>query len=52
MNAITLLPSQLLGTIILAELPYSLAIAVTSDMCRVERLFIQVSLATYTPSIC
>ena len=30
---------QLRGTIILAELPNSLAIAVTSDTCRVERLF-------------
>jgi hypothetical protein len=31
--------SKLLGTIILAELPNSLAIAVTSDTWRVERLF-------------
>ena len=38
-KAITLLPSQLLGTIILAELPNSLSIAVISDTCRVERLF-------------
>ncbi|MGC1931731.1 MAG: hypothetical protein WA667_22405 [Candidatus Nitrosopolaris sp.] len=37
-TAITLLPSQLRGTIILAELPNSLAIAVTSDTWRVERL--------------
>src|SRR5262249_131355 len=36
---IILLPSQLRGTIILAELPNSLAIALLSDTCRVERLF-------------
>jgi hypothetical protein len=34
-----LLPNHERGTIILAELPYSLAIAVTSDTRRVELLF-------------
>jgi hypothetical protein len=38
--------SQLRGTIILAELPNLLAIAVTSDTWRVERLFNNVSLLT------
>ena len=34
-----LFPNHERGTIILAELPNSLAIAVISDMWRVERLF-------------
>jgi hypothetical protein len=34
-----LLPNHERGTIILVELPYSLAIAVISDTCRVERRF-------------
>jgi hypothetical protein len=46
MNTITLLPSQLRGTMILAELSNSLANAVMSDMWRVERLFNNVSLLT------
>ena len=45
-KAITLLPSQLRGTMILAELPNSLAIAVISETWRVERLFDNVSLLT------
>jgi hypothetical protein len=35
----TILPNQDRGTMIFAELPNSLAIAVTSDTCRIERLF-------------
>jgi hypothetical protein len=38
--------SQPRGTMILAELPNSLAIAVTSDMWRVERLFNNIPLLT------
>ena len=44
-NAITLLPSQLRGTIILAELPNSVSIVVISDMWRVELLFISALLS-------
>jgi hypothetical protein len=45
-KAITLLPSQVRGTMILAELPNSLAIAVISDTWRVERLFNNIPLPT------
>jgi hypothetical protein len=41
-----LLPNQERGTIILAELPNLLAIAVISDTWRVERLFNNVPLLT------
>src|SRR5215467_12472013 len=45
-ECVTLLPNQLRGTMILAELPNSLAIAVISDTWRVERLFNNVPLLT------
>ena len=47
-----LFPNHERGTIILDELPNSLAIAVISDTCRVERLFITAFLSEFSLYIC